>query len=41
MISARYDMSMEALRSANKLSSDELKIGQELRIPSAELAGEP
>jgi len=41
MLSARYDMSMEALRSANKLSSDELKVGQQLKIPSAELAGEP
>lgn len=41
MIAIRYDMSMSALRTANKLSSDELKVGQELRIPSAELAGEP
>ncbi len=41
MLAARYDMSMEALRNANKLSSDELKIGQQLKIPSAELAGEP
>jgi N-acetylmuramoyl-L-alanine amidase len=41
MISARYDMSMATLRSANNLSSDELKVGQQLRIPSAELAGEP
>ena len=41
MIAVRYDMSMEALRNANKLSSDELKIGQQLKIPSAELAGEP
>jgi N-acetylmuramoyl-L-alanine amidase len=41
MIAVRYDMSMAALRTANSLSSDELKVGQELRIPSAELAGEP
>ena len=41
MLSARYDMSMAALRSANNLSSDELRIGQQLKIPSAELAGEP
>jgi N-acetylmuramoyl-L-alanine amidase len=41
MIAVRYDMSMAALRTANNLSSDELKIGQQLKIPSAELAGEP
>ncbi|MFJ5298234.1 N-acetylmuramoyl-L-alanine amidase [Pseudomonas sp. SLFW] len=41
MLSARYDMSMATLRSANNLSSDELKVGQQLKIPSAELAGEP
>ncbi|MGE6384539.1 N-acetylmuramoyl-L-alanine amidase [Pseudomonas sp. NPDC078416] len=41
MIAARYDMTMPMLRTANHLSSDELKVGQELRIPSAELAGEP
>ncbi len=41
MLSARYDMSMAALRSANNLSSDELRVGQQLKIPSAELAGEP
>lgn len=41
MLSARYDMSMATLRSANGLSSDELRVGQQLKIPSAELAGEP
>lgn len=41
MISVRYDMSMTTLRSANNLRSDELKVGQQLKIPSAELAGEP
>ncbi|MFJ3482869.1 N-acetylmuramoyl-L-alanine amidase [Pseudomonas sp. NPDC090202] len=41
MIAVRYDMSMAALRSANNLSSDELKVGQQLKIPSGELAGEP
>jgi len=41
MIAVRYDMSMAALRNANNLGSDELKVGQQLKIPSAELAGEP
>jgi N-acetylmuramoyl-L-alanine amidase len=41
MLAVRYDMSMAALRTANNLSSDELKVGQQLKIPSADLAGEP
>ena len=41
MIAARYDMSMGALRTANHLQANDLKVGQQLRIPNAELAGEP
>lgn len=36
--SQRYDMNIATLRSANNLKSDELKIGQDLRIPSSEVA---
>jgi len=32
-IAERYDVSMSALRSANRLSSDRVKVGQKLRIP--------
>ena len=32
-IAERYDVSMSALRSANKLSTDRVKVGQKLRIP--------
>ncbi|RLA31873.1 MAG: N-acetylmuramoyl-L-alanine amidase [Gammaproteobacteria bacterium] len=32
-IAERYDVSMSALRAANKLSSDRVKVGQKLRIP--------
>lgn len=32
-IAERYDVSMSALRSANHLSSDRVKVGQKLRIP--------
>jgi len=32
-IAERYDVSMAALRSANKLSTDSVKVGQKLRIP--------
>jgi len=38
MIAVRYQVSPAALRSANNLSSDELKIGQHLTIPGTELA---
>ncbi|WP_122218050.1 N-acetylmuramoyl-L-alanine amidase, partial [Pseudomonas savastanoi] len=38
MLAARYDMNIATLRSANNLKSDELKIGQDLRIPSSEVA---
>lgn len=41
MIAARYDMSMAALRTANSLKTDELRIGQDLRIPSSEVATQP
>ncbi len=41
MLAARYDMSAATLRSANNLSSDELRIGQDLRIPSSEVASQP
>ncbi|WP_338921575.1 N-acetylmuramoyl-L-alanine amidase [Pseudomonas silesiensis] len=38
MIAVRYQVSPATLRSANRLASDELKIGQHLTIPGAELA---
>ncbi|WP_218192055.1 N-acetylmuramoyl-L-alanine amidase [Pseudomonas sp. Irchel 3E20] len=38
MIAVRYQVSAGALRSANNLKTDELKIGQTLNIPSTELA---
>ncbi|CAI8897197.1 N-acetylmuramoyl-L-alanine amidase AmiC [Pseudomonas sp. IT-P253] len=38
MIAVRYQVSPATLRSANNLKSDELKIGQTLTIPGAELA---
>jgi N-acetylmuramoyl-L-alanine amidase len=41
MLAARYDLTTGALRNANELKSDELKIGQDLKIPSTSLAGEP
>lgn len=41
MVAARYDMSVATLRNANNLKSDELRIGQDLRIPSAEVATQP
>jgi N-acetylmuramoyl-L-alanine amidase len=41
MLAARYDMSAATLRSANNLSSDELRIGQDLRIPNSEVATQP
>jgi N-acetylmuramoyl-L-alanine amidase len=41
MVAARYDMSVATLRNANNLKSDELRIGQDLRIPSAEVAAQP
>ncbi|VVN69559.1 N-acetylmuramoyl-L-alanine amidase AmiC [Pseudomonas fluorescens] len=38
MIAVRYQVSPAALRNANNLKNDELKIGQTLNIPSTELA---
>jgi N-acetylmuramoyl-L-alanine amidase len=38
MIAVRYQVSASTLRSANNLSSDELKVGQNLTIPGTELA---
>ncbi|MFJ3372144.1 N-acetylmuramoyl-L-alanine amidase [Pseudomonas sp. NPDC086251] len=38
MIAVRYQVSPATLRSANKLSNDELKVGQHLTIPGTELA---
>ena len=38
MIAQRYEVSMAALRSSNSLSSDNLKVGQALSIPSTALA---
>ncbi|MBA1241180.1 N-acetylmuramoyl-L-alanine amidase [Pseudomonas japonica] len=41
MIATRYQVSVSALRSANDLKSDELKIGQLLTIPSTAVAAQP
>ncbi|MCO8162713.1 N-acetylmuramoyl-L-alanine amidase [Pseudomonas sp. 21LCFQ010] len=41
MLAARYEMSMATLRSANGLKTDDLRIGQDLRIPSVEVATQP
>ncbi|MGA8138533.1 MAG: N-acetylmuramoyl-L-alanine amidase, partial [Pseudomonas gingeri] len=38
MLAVRYQVSASTLRSANNLTSDELKVGQNLTIPGAELA---
>lgn len=38
MIAVRYQVSVATLRNANSLSSDELKVGQRLDIPSTALA---
>ncbi|RMS23863.1 N-acetylmuramoyl-L-alanine amidase, partial [Pseudomonas coronafaciens pv. garcae] len=40
MLAARYDMNIATLRTANNLKTDELKIGQDLRIPSSEVAAQ-
>lgn len=40
LLSQRYQISLAQLRSANKLSSDALKIGQILTIPATTLAGQ-
>jgi len=41
MLAARYDMSPSVLRDANNLKSDELRVGQDLKIPSSEVATQP
>ncbi|TCL34250.1 N-acetylmuramoyl-L-alanine amidase [Azotobacter chroococcum] len=41
LIAERYQVGMAALRNANRLKSDELKIGQVLDIPAATLAAQP
>lgn len=38
MIAVRYQVSASTLRSANRLQTDELKVGQHLNIPGTELA---
>jgi N-acetylmuramoyl-L-alanine amidase len=40
MIAVRYDVTVGSLRNANGLKRDELKIGQNLNIPSAVLASQ-
>ena len=40
MLAARYELGIATLRSANDLKSDELKIGQEITIPSTALAAQ-
>ncbi|GLK59151.1 N-acetylmuramoyl-L-alanine amidase [Azotobacter vinelandii] len=41
LIAERYQVDMVALRRANSLKNDDLKIGQVLDIPAATLAGQP
>jgi len=41
MLAVRYEVPLATLRSANSLKSDELKIGQNLTIPSTALASQP
>jgi N-acetylmuramoyl-L-alanine amidase len=41
MIAVRYQVSVATLRHANSLSSDELRVGQRLDIPSTALAVQP
>lgn len=41
LIAQRYEVSLAALRKANSLSSDNIKVGQTLSIPAATLAAQP
>jgi N-acetylmuramoyl-L-alanine amidase len=41
MLAVRYEVGVATLRSANDLKSDELKIGQQITIPSTALASQP
>ena len=40
MVASRFDVSTSSIRSANSLKSDELKIGQVLKIPGTSLASQ-
>lgn len=41
LLAQRYQVSLAALRSANKLSNDVIKVGQTLNIPATTLASQP
>ncbi len=41
LIAQRYEVSMAALRKANSLENDSIKVGQTLNIPAATLAAQP
>ncbi|MCY1495812.1 N-acetylmuramoyl-L-alanine amidase AmiC [compost metagenome] len=41
LIAQRYEVSMATLRSANALKNDNIKVGQTLNIPAANLAAQP
>jgi len=41
MLAVRYEVGVATLRSANNLKTDELKIGQQITIPSTALASQP
>jgi N-acetylmuramoyl-L-alanine amidase len=41
LIAQRYQIGLAALRSANNLSSDVIKVGQKLQIPATALAAQP
>ncbi|MNR25682.1 membrane-bound lytic murein transglycosylase D [compost metagenome] len=41
LIAQRYEVSMTALRSANSLKNDNIKVGQTLNIPAANLTAQP
>lgn len=40
LIAQRYQISLVALRSANKLNGDVIKVGQTLQIPATALAAQ-
>jgi N-acetylmuramoyl-L-alanine amidase len=41
MLAVRYDVNLASLRNLNELKSDDLKVGQNLTIPSTVLASQP
>jgi N-acetylmuramoyl-L-alanine amidase len=41
LIAQRYQVSLAALRSANQLRNDTIKVGQTLNIPATALAAQP